>query len=201
MYPTGRSFRCFFSYFDDKWQYGGHGNQKAWVVFKGWVLGFSFLLPFCAFFVIDRPVNLLSFKQLTRGTYRSVPVRSVLVSSWPQTATSIAGLFLLPLLRSSFDPRPSLTNLVSHANFSHWFLCLLGFLSQPGIALFGDKDVHTDTFAPVDIHTETHKWRHMYTEGTPGYSDMWSMGCWNLYKGQWWTEGLRSRRWGVVLCD
>jgi hypothetical protein len=32
---------------------------------------------------------------------------------------------------------------------------LLGFLSQPGKALFGGKDAHTDTFTKVDIIVDT----------------------------------------------
>lgn len=48
-----------------------------------------------------------------------------------------------------------------------------------GKALDGSRDAHTDTFASIDMHTETHKWSHAHIAGT---------ACWLLQCNLWGVE-------------
>lgn len=43
----------------------------------------------------------------------------------------------------------------------------------------GSRDAHTDTFASIDMHTETHKWSHAHIAGT---------ACWLLQCNLWAVE-------------
>lgn len=162
-YPTGRSLRYGFPTLmtsDSK----GRGRKKAGQLLKAgyWVVVF-FILHFCVFFVINMPDNLFSFKHLTN-------IGILMCSSlhWSQlTGTIVAWFFSLPQFSRSPQSRACLSHLITDTNFPGWFL---GFSAWK--ASDGSRDAHKDTFASLDMHTETHKWRHTHIAGTAGYCNV-----------------------------